>query len=143
MNTPDKFWSKVDKRGPDECWYWTGAVDAYGYGRFSLLQQRRTHRIAYMLIKGSIPDKLFICHTCDNRACCNPNHLYSGTPADNTRDMMERNRWNGNRKLTPIDRANIRAALQKQPEGLIRRLAYKYNVTRNTIRAIKREIQQD
>ena len=82
-----RFWSKVDRRGTDECWPWT-AGKTCGYGVFSPAHhsQRRAHRVAFELVNGQIPDGLFVCHRCNNPPCCNPAHLYIGTHADNMRD---------------------------------------------------------
>lgn len=92
------FWEKVDKSGgPDACWPWTAAVTG-GYGVFTVrldLETRtqvRTHRYAFELINGPLPDGMFACHHCDNRRCCNPAHLFAGTAKDNTRDGMAKGR---------------------------------------------------
>jgi len=94
MSLKSRFWSKVNKKGPDECWEWTGSKYINGYGSFNIGNNtiRGAHRIAYTLVKGPIPDNMYICHTCDNKLCCNPNHLYCGTPGDNNMDTVYRNK---------------------------------------------------
>lgn len=89
----DRFWSKVAKTdNPDECWNWmAGTRDGYGDIRI----QHKTvasHRIAYQLTHGDIPDDLHVLHHCDNRRCCNPRHLYLGTNLDNVHDRVMRGR---------------------------------------------------
>lgn len=87
----DKFWKKVHKT--DSCWFWTGYVGSHGYGQISMQGHIETsHRLSWMETNGVIPKKLFVLHRCDNRLCVNPKHLYLGTPHDNVRDMINRNR---------------------------------------------------
>lgn len=84
-----RFWSKVDRRGPDECWPWLAAKSATRYGVFD---KTRAHRVAYALTHGLIPEGRIVCHRCDNPPCCNPAHLWLGTPKDNTADMVAKGR---------------------------------------------------
>lgn len=98
------FWAKVDRGEPDVCWPWLGTKMAGGYGLFDRRKggQRicvRSHRLAYTLMRGSIPEGEIIRHECDNPPCCNPFHLKTGLPKDNSNDMIERGRhWT---KLRP------------------------------------------
>lgn len=89
-----RFWSRVDTSGGlDSCWPYDGMTDQHGYRYFSICQKKhRAHRIAAELFYGPCPDDRRVCHHCDNPSCCNPRHLYYGTAADNTRDMIERGR---------------------------------------------------
>jgi hypothetical protein len=84
---PDRFWSKVDRRGPDDCWPWTAALTGDGYGRIRGTSGQRimAHRLAYELSVGPIPDGLTIDHLCRVRACCNPAHLEPVTNRENIR----------------------------------------------------------
>lgn len=89
----ERFWSKVEIRGENECWIWQATTNQSGYGRIrvngTLFQ---AHRIAYVIRNGSIDDALFCCHTCDNPPCCNPSHLFLGTASDNMQDMSRKGR---------------------------------------------------
>ena len=87
----DVFWSRVDVGGDDECWLWTGAHNQNGYGRFRANGTvALSHRVAYEIEYGPIPDGLVVRHACDTKACCNPQHLIVGTNHDNMRDAIDR-----------------------------------------------------
>lgn len=90
----ERFWSKVDVRGPDDCWEWQErSRHEYGYGILANAGgERRAHRISWEIHHGTPPGSLHVLHKCDNPPCVNPSHLFLGTPRDNVRDMHKKGR---------------------------------------------------
>lgn len=84
------------------CWLWAGTVNRKGYGiaRHDG-KPRLAHRVAYAQHHGPIPAGMFVCHRCDQPCCVNPDHLYAGTPKQNTADMFRRNRVQRKGKKRP------------------------------------------
>lgn len=115
----ERFWSKVDRRGPEECWPWNGPLDSHGYGLFCWENgQRHASRYALEERLGRQLGSLFALHTCDNPRCVNPNHLFPGTQLDNLRDMARKGRTAEQRKTAcvkghPFDEVNTRIVTKK------------------------------
>lgn len=105
--------SKLERQ-PNGCLYFMGSR-AKGYGKIGVVGKspQTTHRVAWELRHGPIPDGLCVLHKCDNRPCCDTDHLFIGTKADNTHDMMAKGRegWHRiNRKGEANGRAKISTA---------------------------------
>jgi hypothetical protein len=133
------YWSKINKSTTTGCWLWQGSVDRKGYGRIHMFGKRYfTHRLSYILTKGEIPEGLFVCHKCDTPNCCNPNHLFLGTPCDNVYDAILKNRM-PTAKLNPDKVRNIRKLIS---EGVPRNeIANLYNIRSATVGKIVRGIK--
>lgn len=95
-----RFWSKVDKRGPEDCWEWRGHIGSNGYGRFHAgTSDVPAHRFALAVAADIEPDpEKVVMHLCDNPPCVNPSHLREGTYSENARDAIAKGR------MTPVAR---------------------------------------
>lgn len=121
-----RFWSKVDKNGPIQphmespCWLWTAAKSSTGYGQIWFKKTRiKTHRTAWLIVKGGILNGICVCHRCDNPACVNPDHLFLGSHADNMHDMAAKGRHGSQTKPERRARGD-RHGSRLHPERLAR-----------------------
>jgi len=110
-----RFWSKVDVRGPDDCWLWKRGRLRGGYGLFATGrkpgQQTLAHRVAWSLSNAAdIPRGMHILHSCDNPPCCNPAHLRIGTQLDNVADMIAKGRAGDRPRGEAASRSKLTAA---------------------------------
>lgn len=138
-----RFWSKVDRRGPDECWTWNAHRDTGGYGIVSLNSRlERAHRVSCALVGNTIPYDRIACHRCNNPACVNPNHVYAGTQSENFQDYMDAGGKNKFRargiehpraRLTPDLVRQIRRSSWAQATAIARRIG----VTNQCILAVR------
>lgn len=138
------FWKCIDIKTENECWNWNKHSKQDGYGRTSFNNKTSmAHRIAFELHnKRPITYNMILCHSCDNRLCCNPNHLREGTHKDNSDDKFERGRFifmkgetNGRAKLTN-DIADTIRKRYKEEKITQSQLAKEYNVSQHTISKI-------
>lgn len=147
-----RFWAKVEKT--ENCWLWKGALTHFGHGQVRIQGRLlRSHRVSWEWSKGPVLDGLCVLHKCDVPNCVNPDHLFLGTKADNTQDMMAKGRnkfiahtgeANGPSKLTLAQVEEIRSLYSKggSPQGKGRyirgcitqsQLAKQYGVSQVTI----------
>jgi hypothetical protein len=100
---------------PNGCWEWTGYVAPNGYGQIG---SKKVHRVSFEVFKGPIT-KPEVCHTCDNRKCFNPEHLFNGTKSDNQRDSVNKKRHTNSKKTHcsaghPLSGKNLRVRYGKR-----------------------------
>jgi hypothetical protein len=145
----ERFWAKVAKRGPNDCWEWQGTRNAKGYGKVFVgsrsdgtNRKEYAHRIAWRLTHDSEPSPCVL-HRCDNPPCCNPAHLFEGTYLDNMRDMAAKGRRRqgeprrGERhQAAKLTESAVRRILESAASGAS--LALEYGVTKGLICAIRK-----
>jgi hypothetical protein len=110
------------------CWPWMGCIGNRGYGVISHIS---THRLSWELHRGPIPNGKHVLHSCDNKRCVNPSHLFIGSQADNMKDMTLKGR-HGRRKLTDDQVREIYSSPLTQME-----LSRRFGVAQTKISDIK------
>lgn len=141
-----RFWAKLDKRaGPHSCWEWPKSRTNSRHYPNTYFKRRHVsaHRVAYELHYRKSPGKFHVCHTCDNRRCCNPAHLWLGTPSDNIRDCVNKGRWNcGNRPrgdASPLCTIPyVRVQQIRKAAGGMREIGRKFGISHGTVSRNKR-----
>ncbi|WP_260581132.1 HNH endonuclease [Sphingopyxis sp. PET50] len=135
-----RFWAKVDRRGPDECWAWRGELCRAGYGRIRIRWRKyRANRISLSIATGQFPpSSTYALHSCDNPACVNPAHLRWGTAKENTADRLARTHRTG--QCANYGERNGRAILTREQARQIRadtrslsQIARAFGVSRGTV----------
>lgn len=123
------------------CWKWLGAISHAGYGNLTYQgKQLSSHRVSYELHTGPIPKGMWVLHTCDNKWCVNPEHLFLGDRQDNADDAVTKGRYakghhQGSAKLKEDDVRTIRKMID---EGCsLTEIAYEYGVSATAISWIK------
>lgn len=127
LNTDkNRFYSNIIING-NGCLEWKGTIKSNGYGQFKCLNKKwnHAHRYSYEFFIGSIPEGMCVLHSCDNRKCVNPVHLWLGTKKDNTQDMFKKNR---NGYVGSKGEKNARAKLKEQD---IKKIRASYSQTMN------------
>ena len=148
QHTRRQFWERTDQSGgPDACWPWQGYCNDQGYGKVNSEGKKwATHRLAFTIAYGPIPDEVDVLHSCDNPPCCNPAHLFLGDDFDNQQDAVAKGRKGGPRpgymkgeghihaKLTEVAVRDIRArvASGELPDDL----ALEFGVALRTVKDV-------
>jgi hypothetical protein len=136
-----RWTASFERGGPDACWPWRARLDGDGYGVFSVDgESQRAHRLMYEREVGPIPAGMVVRHRCDNRPCVNPSHLLVGTPQDNNRDAVERERQARGERIASatLTEDQVREILTSSEPNRV--LADRYGVTLQGVWLIRKRI---
>ena len=146
----ERFWAKVDRKSDNECWEWRASLDTRGYGNFGVPRNdgpgrfimQRAHRIAWELTHGALQgSSQHLCHTCDNRKCVNPAHLFIGNPKLNMADCAAKGRFNdrtGENNPRARVTEEIVLAIRADSRLPLSKLVAKYGLPQTTVSDIRR-----
>jgi DNA-binding NarL/FixJ family response regulator len=152
QNTPEVLWSKVDVKSKNECWPWKGSIEN-GYGRTWINDKGYyAHRVIFNLANPDMIElkaptnkkaKGFLMHLCDNRICCNPNHLQVATLRENNLDMHQKGRVKhkigGDHHRSVFTNQQIEKIMDLRQNGLtMSMIAEKMNANKSTIKSLIR-----
>ena len=137
-NDKERITLNATRGDSDGCWEWVRATNKGGYGIMAFGgKSELSHRVSYRLFKGKIPDGLCVCHSCDNRKCVNPEHLWLGSLQENIQDRQDKKRQmrgeiSPRTTLSNIDAGEIKAHLSS---GIVTRkvIAEMYGVSKKVI----------
>ena len=145
----EKVFSRIDQRGPDECWPWQGTRNAQGYGLVTYTVPRGSgshtprgndrkcsgaHRIVYEATYGAVPPGMVVLHSCDNPSCCNPRHLVAKAPQPGTSAKRRSEPAGRKRKLSDGDVLAIRALGRREESAS--NIAARYRISETHVYAI-------
>lgn len=131
----DRFWKKVRKT--EQCWLWIGArqgSNKWKYGVLNLGRRghgiMRAHRLSWQIHHGPVPDGMWVLHRCDTPLCIRPDHLFLGTPSDNSLDMLRKGRC-----LTKLTPEQVKQIRHQYADGgvMYKELAQMYGVSKGLI----------
>lgn len=145
----DRLLSGIEICPQTGCWIWRRSVQRNGYGQIGAGGKyggmKNTHRVAWEQFRGPIPQGMNVLHRCDRKICCNPDHLFVGSQADNMKDMdakgrrvvvVKRGAEHYAAKLTEDQVRAIRADTRRQVD-----IAVAYGINQGAVSAIKRRVK--